>query len=124
VLVDHQGHDRTRALPRALVARQARPGDSQGLLARPGVGQELLPRMLRQAEAVAEGRRSGLVARARAELAGRLDPELERLQALRQVNPSVDAEELRLLREQKRAMDQHLLEARLRLDSLHLVHRG
>jgi hypothetical protein len=40
------------------------------------------------------------------------------------VNRSVRSEEIELITEQQRALDQHLGDARLRLDALRLIHRG
>ena len=123
VLVDHLGTDLTRSLPRAALARKVEPGDGQGLLGRPGLRQDL-ERLLRQAWAMAETRVPGLVARARQEMTAQLGGELERLQALRKVNGGVSAGEIRQLQAQASALDTHLQGARLRLDALHLVHRG
>ena len=47
-----------------------------------------------------------------------LNQEITRLEALRSVNPSVRAEEIELLKEQKRLLDVHLRGARLRLDAI------
>ncbi|BDU71614.1 helicase-related protein [Mesoterricola silvestris] len=124
VVVDAQGRDLTAALPRALLARSARPAAGQGLLARPEVRQELLPRMLARAGGLAEARAPRLLAKARQDLAAHLDREIERLRALRRVNGGVSEGDIEGLLHQKAALDTHLREARLRLDAIHLVHRG
>jgi len=124
VVVDAQGRDLTRTLPRALLARSAGPAPGHGLLSRPEVRQDLLPRMLAQAGRLAESRAPGLLAKARQDLAAQLDREYGRLQALRRVNGGVGEGDLARLLEQKTALDNHLREARLRLDAIHVIHRG
>jgi len=124
VLLDHQGNDLTRSLSRTQLARQVEPGDGLALLARPGVRQDLLPRLLAQAQAIAERRQPRIVALAREEMAGQLDRELDRLRALARVDGGAGEAELGPMLEHKQALDRHLLEARLRLDALHLIQRG
>ena len=93
-------------------------------LQQPEIREGLLPTLLRKAHEVAEGRRPAIVAAARGEMSARLDHEIERLRALRRVNPTVRAEEIDLLVEQKAALDQRLQGARLRLDAIRLIQRG
>jgi ATP-dependent helicase HepA len=50
--------------------------------------------------------------------------EIERLQQLKKVNRSVRIEEIQLLLRQRREIDEHLGQARLRLDSIRLIQRG
>ena len=57
-------------------------------------------------------------------MAARLDHEIARLSDLQRVNPSVRAEEINLLVEQKASLDLHLEAARLRLDAIRLIRRG
>ena len=50
--------------------------------------------------------------------------EIVRLQELRKVNRSVRPEEIELLVEEQRALDEHLMSARIRLDAIRLIQRG
>jgi ATP-dependent helicase HepA len=74
-----------------------------------------------EAEAVAQARVPGIIEEARREMTKQLSYEVERLEALRKVNPSVREEEIGMLREQRKSLDEHLRGARLRLDALRLT---
>ena len=124
VLVDHQGRDLTRSLPRSALARQLEPDPGRPDPEADQALQDLVPRMLRQAEAAAAQRSAQRVARAREEMAACLGQEQARLLALQQLNGAVGVSELRQLREQQATLDQHLQAARPRLDALHLIRRG
>jgi ATP-dependent helicase HepA len=122
VVVNHRGEDSSRDVP---------PERLKGVLTRgdPTVLQreelrEVLPALLQRTRELAEGLVPALVADARTAMAEKLDHETGRLRALREVNPSVRAEEIDLLVEQKRALDSCLSGARLRLDALRLIQRG
>ena len=124
VVVDHRGQDCTAVLTRERLAREARAaGGSQGLLARPEVRDDLLPRMVAGAEALAAAQATAWVARARAAAAAQLEGERERLDALCRVNGGVGQAEVGLLRELQGDLDRHLQGASLRLDAVHLIHR-
>jgi ATP-dependent helicase HepA len=58
---------------------------------------------------------------ARREMIKELSYEIGRLESLRKVNPSVRAEEIELLREEKKLLDEHLSAARLRLDAIRIA---
>jgi ATP-dependent helicase HepA len=66
----------------------------------------------------------GLVAQAREEMTVQLEHEIARLKELQKVNRSVQPEEVELLIQQHKALDQHLSGARLRLDAIRLIQRG
>lgn len=74
-----------------------------------------------RAEAIAREKVAEIVEEARREMNRQLSYEIERLEALRKVNPSVRADEIALLREQRAMLDQHFSNARLRLDALRLM---
>jgi ATP-dependent helicase HepA len=79
---------------------------------------------LEKAEDIVQRHVPTFIAQARKEMAGQLDAELVRLRELERVNPSVRPEEIEQLTEQKRALDQHLGAARIRLESIRLIKRG
>jgi ATP-dependent helicase HepA len=99
-------------------------GDAHPLLEHPEVREEVLPMFLEKAEEIAGSRVPALVAEARREMTAQLQHEIARLKELQKVNRSVRAEEIELLAEQHRALDQHLMGARLRLDAVRLIQRG
>ena len=74
--------------------------------------------LMEKAEAIANSRTPEIVAQARKEMSAQLEYEIARLKELQKVNRAVRAEEIELLVEQHRALDQHLADARLRLDAI------
>lgn len=76
---------------------------------------------IQKAEAAARAQAPAIIEEARREMQKQLTYEIERLEALRKVNPSVRAEEIELLREQRTLLDKHLSGSRLRLDALKLM---
>jgi ATP-dependent helicase HepA len=99
-------------------------GDARALLEHPELRRELLPALMQRAEAIANNRAPAIVAKARREMSDQLASEIARLKELQKVNRAVRAEEIELLVEQHRALDQHLAGARLRLDAIRLIQRG
>ena len=124
VLVDHRGTDAGGAIAPEILARHLKHGDAYALLDRSEVRDELLPRLLEQAQDLARRQVPGIVAQARRAVTVQLERELTRLKELRRVNRSVRIEEVELLAEQQRALDRHLAGARLRLDAIRLIQRG
>ena len=124
VLVDHRGNDVGNSTPPETLARHLKNGDPFALLDRPEVREELLPSLIEKAHAIANRQVPGIVAQARKEMTAQLDHEIARLKELQKVNRSVRAEEIDLLVQHQRALDQHLTRARLRLDTIRLVQRG
>jgi len=119
VMVDHQGSDAGNSDMRDL-----KPGDAHALLEQPELREELLPELLKRTQTIASGRIAEIIAQARKEMSEQLDREISRLQDLQKVNRAVRTEEIELLAEQRRALDEHLLGARLRLDAVRLIQRG
>ncbi len=124
VLVDHQRQDLSLALPRAAYARALQETAATALLDQPGFRETLLPRMIATAQAIARQKLPERIARARKAMAARLGPEQARLEVLQKINPGVRPEEITLLARHRQDLDQHLAQARLRLDGLRLIQRG
>jgi ATP-dependent helicase HepA len=74
-----------------------------------------------ESEEVARRRAQGIIKQAREAMMTQLSHEIERLEALKKINPSVRLEEIELLKDQRRLLDEHLKAARLRLDALRLA---
>ncbi len=123
VLVDQAGNDASAAADRETLARQLRPSDPYPHVGRREIREELLPSLLEMAEDIVQRHVPTFIAQARKEMAAQLDAELVRLKELERVNPSVRPEEIEQLTEQKRALDQHLGAARIRLESIRLIER-
>lgn len=124
VLVDHRGIEVAPPVAAALPAALLRPAEAHGLFAHPELREELLPRLLAQATALAAARIPALVAAARHAMNDQLAHEITRLRELQAVNRSVRPEEIAKLTDHQRALDQHLTQARLRLDALRVIQRG
>ena len=124
IIVDHQGEDQSARIGSEMLVRHLKPGDVHRLLGLPGLRAELLPRLLDQAGLLAERRVPATVAQASQDMNCQLGQEHARLVALRKVNPNVRIEELEALAQQQHQLGQHLSGARLRLESVRLIHRG
>jgi ATP-dependent helicase HepA len=124
VLVDHHGENAGKSFATEMLKSRLKNGDAYALLERPELREQLLPHLLENAQALASQQVSAIITRARTEMTIQLEHELTRLKDLQRVNRSVRAEEIELLVEQQRALDQHLNSARLRLDAIRLIQRG
>jgi len=113
-----------KTIPHLALNRLLKPADGRGLLERSEIREKLLPKLIHQTENLADHYLKGIVAQARQAMTHQLDHEISRLKDLQKVNRSVRTEEIELLMHQRHALDQHLGAARLRLDSLRLIHRG
>ena len=117
VLVDHKGNE-------ASTPPLLETGDGRSVLENPLLRREVLPALMERAEIIASRRAAEIAARARMEMSGELEYEIQRLQQLQKVNPNVRPEEIGLLVEQRHALDRSLQAARLRLDAIRLIERG
>jgi ATP-dependent helicase HepA len=79
---------------------------------------ENLEGMLTQAQELAEKEVPGIVKAARHAMELQLKAEITRLKELKKVNPSVRKQEIDLLVDQQRGLEEHLSNARLRLDAV------
>lgn len=77
--------------------------------------------MIEQAETVAEAGRPEIIEAALQMMRQRYRTEIERLTALQRVNPNVRDEELELLQQHQKELEEHLLATRLRLDAVRMV---
>jgi ATP-dependent helicase HepA len=112
LLVDHQ------RMEIGITPRDLKSADQ------PEMPEDLLPDLLEGTYELATKRVAGIVDAARREMAAQLGHEIARLQELQKVNRTVRTEEIELLVEQRRALDEHLQNARLRLDAVRLIQRG
>lgn len=123
VAVDHRGQDATTALE-AQVLNDAPARFGRALLERADLRDRVLPRMLERASTLAESRRPALIEAARTHMNEVMSQEVIRLVDLQKVNRLVTDAEIASLRAQQDALGQHLSDARLRIDSVRLIHRG
>ena len=77
--------------------------------------------MLKQGEQMAKAALPETLAEAKSAMHKHYADELERLEALARVNPSVPAEEISALKNQSADLAEHMASAHLRLDAVHLI---
>ena len=85
---------------------------------------QLVPRMLKAAQKLAEEDGEDLVAESKQLMASELQKEINRLKALRKVNDHIRIEEIDLLREQYQQLEEVIEESRVRLDAFRLIWKG
>jgi ATP-dependent helicase HepA len=119
VVVDHAGKDR-RADTAYLHAKLDKSNPTR-LLEKPPVRKKLFPDMLSASRKIAEAEMKKLVADAISTMKDKIQAEIDRLEALRQLNDHVRPEEIEALKAQIIALEEALGGARLRLDALMLV---
>jgi ATP-dependent helicase HepA len=124
VLVDHRGNDMRNAMPHEMLTRHLKRGEAYALLDRPKLREELMPMLIEKAEALVSKEIPNIIAQARKEMSAQLHHEIARLKELQKVNRTIRPEEIELLIQQQRLLDQHLASARLRLDAIRLIQRG
>ena len=124
VLVDHRGTDVGHSISQEIFARNLNSAEPYALLDQVEWREDLLPDLLKKTQAIASSQIGGIVVQARGEMNAQLGNEIARLDELQKVNHSVRDEEIELLIQQQRSLDQHLANARLRLDAIRLIQRG
>ena len=100
------------------------PGTPHTLLEQSRIRKNLLPAMLASAEKHAERLARGGQADAAAQMRRKLQSEVDRLLALRKVNPDVRESEIQLALEQMEQLSDAITQARIRLDAVRLVWKG
>jgi ATP-dependent helicase HepA len=121
VVIDESGHDHAERSELSLALQQSQRVDRDTAIKIVKARQSELARMLELAELVADTRVPGLLAEARANGRELLGHEVDRLVALKQVNPGVRDAEIEFFREQLRHFESALEHARLRLDAVRVI---
>lgn len=124
VLVDHRGNDVSQSIPAAMLTRHLKNAEAYALLEQAELREDLLPQLIEKAQGFAGRQVPLLITEARKMMNAQLEHEITRLKELQKVNRSVRAEEIAALEQQQQALDQHLRNARLRLDAIRLIQRG
>src|SRR5262249_23053385 len=107
-----------------LLSKVLEQSDGPAVFDEPGFREQTLPDLIQVAQHTAAGKATEIIERSRKDMTSQLQHEISRLRQLQQVNRAVRPEEIELLIEQHRALDEHLLASRLRLDALRLIRRG
>ncbi|MCB1089427.1 MAG: RNA polymerase-binding ATPase, partial [Verrucomicrobiae bacterium] len=125
VLVDHEGRDRTDSPEGNLLGKgKAVPGPADFLRKKAAPLRAMVPKILAAAVAIAGKQAEGIRETSAKAMRERLDAELERLEKLRAMNHPVPESEIAALTGERAELEEHLLEARLRVDSVRLVLAG
>ena len=119
VVVDHTQADRRENDP--LEDMKLEKGSPTGLFEKSAIRNKLFPAMLSKARKLAETDLATLVAAAKEAMKQQLQSEIDRLEALRQLNDHVRPEEVEGLRTHMQQLEAALDTACLRLDCLRLV---
>lgn len=99
-------------------------GSPQTLIEKPRVRKNLLPKMLASAEKHAETQARGIQATAAANMRRKIQSEIDRLLALKKVNPDVRDEEIQISCQQLEELSEAISHARVRLDAVRLIWKG
>ena len=124
VLVDASGRDVGTQRDTEIIESELRNGSINRFLEDSGFSKELLSTLLDSAEAIVEKESKLLKKEAKAQMKGALGGELERLIALKRINPNVQPEEIELAKQEIAGIDVAISSARLRLDSVRLIVQG
>ena len=123
-VVDHGGRDVTEVYPREKLAGTLADGRQELRGVFSSARDELVPRMLERARALADEAAPRLVEESLAAMRAVMGRELERLRALREVNDHVREEEVERVAEEMGLLESALGAARVRLDALRFIYAG
>ncbi len=121
VAIDQHGKDHSATLPHELISSQGQVIDKDTARKVLRAYKETLRQMVERAEAAAQRCVPDLLAAAHKESRAMLEGEINRLKALRRVNPNVRDEEIDYFQQQWQAVDQIMEAASLRLDAVRVV---
>lgn len=119
VAVDHSGSDISQS--KSLIEARLRKGGLRKLLAKPVVKQQLLPNMLERSEELAKVEMKGIIASAKRTMKRQVNAEIARLKDLSTVNPAISDDEIAAMVEHRDVLEDAILSARLRPDSVRLI---
>ncbi|WP_409422185.1 RNA polymerase-associated protein RapA [Pseudaeromonas sp. ZJS20] len=121
LLLDKSGNDLAAKVSFEALSRQLTPINRHLASKLVGASQALIHGLIAQGETLAAPRVAEITAAAQARMSQALDGELQRLQALQAVNPSVRASELQHLVELKDELTHQIQQTQLKLDAIRFV---
>ncbi|MFV0416468.1 MAG: RNA polymerase-associated protein RapA [Chthoniobacterales bacterium] len=119
IVVDAAGNDLSESIHPP--AEELKEGSVFQLLDNSKIKQKVLPRMLKKSQEYAKEKSSALAVLARKQMQANLGGELRRLHDLSQTTKHVRKEEITSLEQQIHSLEQSIIEAPVRLDSLRLI---
>ncbi len=124
MVINHKLEDVTVTFSGTAWEQKLQKGSPFKLIENVEIARRTLPAMIKRAAILAEAAAVSLREAAHKEMSHLLSHELERLQALSQVNDAVRPEEIRLARGHQAELAAVIEQSRLRLDSLRLIWKG
>ena len=122
VVVDQQFTECTARHPEQVMLKQLRGSlQAADLMENPTIKSELIPGMLKKSRQAGEKLAKQIIAAAKDEMNNRLGAELDRLKSLKRVNNIVSNAEIKLAAQEMQDIENYILSAQLRLDSLRLI---
>ncbi|MER2493200.1 RNA polymerase-associated protein RapA [Catenovulum sediminis] len=121
ILLDKAGNDLAAKVTFDGLNKQLKPVNKQVASQLATALQPQIHELIGQAETKANVERDNLIAQSIAKVDEELGDEIERLTALKAVNPSIRPIELESLIQQKTALHEHLKQARVKLDAVRLI---
>ena len=124
IVVDHEAREVTEAYPLEQCNDGLMNASVEALLAKRKITGAILPRMAEASEARARQRARPIIEKSLAAMHDLLIGEIRRARDLQKVNPPVSPWEIEALCKEKEALENHLNNARVRLDSIRVIWRG
>ena len=121
LVVDHHGKNVTRMLPHGLINQSLIPVDAETANTVIRSQTREIKSMVEISEQLAMAQKPRLIAGARKQILETLEPEIERLHALKAHNPNVRTEEIDFFESQRDGINLALESANVRLDALRIV---
>jgi ATP-dependent helicase HepA len=121
VLVNHDLADLSADYPYEFMKRHLKDDDGEKLLQNPQFTQSLFPKMLAYCQELASNQSVLIREAGRRQMTALLKNELQRLSALKAVNPAVKEEEIEMAHQEIKSLDEAISSAQLRLDALRLI---
>lgn len=121
LVVDHHGKNVTRTLSHGMINQSLIPVDAETASTVIRSQTREIKAMVEISEQLAMAQKPRLIAGARKQILETLEPEIERLHALKAHNPNVRDEEVDFFESQRDAINEALMSATVRLDALRIV---
>ena len=121
VVIDEKGRDYAALLTDTCLRMESAPVETETAKKIVRAYQPQLRELLRTGETLAQRQVPERLEQARQRIHQTLDREIDRMQALRRVNPNVREEELHYLERQREAMEKTIASAALRLDAQRVI---
>lgn len=121
VLIDKDGEDFAEKWDKPTLDEKLIAGDREVIDRASRLPKKLIKGLLKQAQVIAGNKAESLIEKQVLELVTSMDEEINRMSALAKVNPSIDEEEVDLLRAMKKVMLDHARQVRLRLEAVRVI---